>query len=175
MPIELVSEQMEDMIMRVSCAHYHVFCLFLLTGSPRHAASMNIFSDFTLDYSPNLHHLMVYYYLTHQIVTYEHTIVLRITNVDQMLSTTCAHTQEDNSFPSDSFGSKVIHLQCTAVFGVRTFINSMFLITKNWKFWMCGIVFKEVVKKNLNEENDISSCKEDYNQFVNYGKTNMFH
>ena len=39
MPIELVSEHMEGMIMRVSCAHYHVFCMFLLTGSPLHAAS----------------------------------------------------------------------------------------------------------------------------------------
>ena len=45
MPIELVSEHMEGMIMRVSCAHYHVFCKFLLTGSPRHIASMNILSE----------------------------------------------------------------------------------------------------------------------------------
>ena len=45
MPIELVSEHMEDMIMRVSCAHYHVFCMFLLTVSPRHIASMNILSE----------------------------------------------------------------------------------------------------------------------------------
>ena len=48
--------------------------------------------------------------------THEHNIVLRITIVDQMLSTpVCcvvrvpyAHTQEDNSFPSDSFRSKVV-------------------------------------------------------------------